>query len=730
MNQTMIDRIAEETHIGRQSVAATIGLLDERATVPFIARYRKERTGGLDEVAIIAIRDTYERFQELDKRKEAILSSLRERGVLSESLEKAILMAPTLATVEDLYLPYRPKKRTRSTMAQEKGLGPLADLLLAQGSDDPKLFAVRFVNPDLGVSTAAEAIAGALDIVAERISENGELRMSLRRLFATDAQLRSKRAPVRAAAKGADTEAAAAKYRDYFDWSEPASRAPSHRILAVFRGQNEKVLSCHAVPPAEPAIDLVVRKIVRKGPAAQLLTQACEDSYKRLIEPALENELMGELKKRADHEAVRIFAANLRELLMASPLGGRPVLAIDPGFRTGCKLACLDARGNLLHSEPVYALEPHRKTEESARTIRSLVSKYAPYAVAIGNGTGGREMFAFCRELGLTHTEDGRESAVIITMVNESGASVYSASDVARAEFPDQDVTVRGAVSIGRRLMDPLAELVKIDPKSIGVGQYQHDVDQKLLKAALDDVVASCVNSVGVELNTASVQLLAAVSGLNERLAERVIAYRTGHDGFASREELSAVSGIGARVFEQCAGFLRIRDGRNPLDASAVHPESYPVVEAIAKDAGCTPAQLLQKPDLRAAVRIERYVSETVGLPTLQDILAELEKPGRDPRSEFSTVAFADDVRSIDDLKEGMRLPGVVTNVAAFGAFVDIGVHQDGLVHISELADRFVQNPAEIVHVGQQVMVTVVRVEKERKRIGLSMKDGVRSMTV
>jgi len=730
MNQTMIDRIAEETHIGRQSVAATIGLLDERATVPFIARYRKERTGGLDEVAIIAIRDTYERFQELDKRKEAILSSLRERGVLSESLEKAILMAPTLATVEDLYLPYRPKKRTRSTMAQEKGLGPLADLLLAQGSDDPKLFAVRFVNPDLGVSTAAEAIAGALDIVAERISENGELRMSLRRLFAADAQLRSKRAPVRAAAKGADTEAAAAKYRDYFDWSEPASRAPSHRILAVFRGQNEKVLSCHAVPPAEPAIDLVVRKIVRKGPAAQLLTQACEDSYKRLIEPALENELMGELKKRADHEAVRIFAANLRELLMASPLGGRPVLAIDPGFRTGCKLACLDARGNLLHSEPVYALEPHRKTEESARTIRSLVSKYAPYAVAIGNGTGGREMFAFCRELGLTHTEDGRESAVIITMVNESGASVYSASDVARAEFPDQDVTVRGAVSIGRRLMDPLAELVKIDPKSIGVGQYQHDVDQKLLKAALDDVVASCVNSVGVELNTASVQLLAAVSGLNERLAERVIAYRTGHDSFASREELSAVSGIGARVFEQCAGFLRIRDGRNPLDASAVHPESYPVVEAIAKDAGCTPAQLLQKPDLRAAVRIERYVSETVGLPTLQDILAELEKPGRDPRSEFSTVAFADDVRSIDDLKEGMRLPGVVTNVAAFGAFVDIGVHQDGLVHISELANRFVQNPAEIVHVGQQVMVTVVRVEKERKRIGLSMKDGVRSMTV
>ena len=730
MKQTMVDRIAKETDIGRQAVTATIGLLDERATVPFIARYRKERTGGLDEVAIIAIRDTYERLQELDKRREAVLSSLREQGVLSIALEKAVQTAPTLAAVEDLYLPYRPKKRTRSTMAQEKGLGPLADLLLAQGGDDPQLLAAQFVKPDLGVSTPSEAIAGALDIVAERISENGELRMNLRRYFATDAQLRSKRAPVRAAAKGADTEAAAAKYRDYFDWSEPAARAPSHRILAVFRGQNEKVLSCHATPSAEPAVDMVVRKIVRRGPAAQLLTQACEDSYKRLIEPALENELMSELKKRADHEAVRVFAANLRELLMASPLGGRAVLAVDPGFRTGCKLACLDARGNLLHSEPVYALEPHRKTEEATRTIRALVKKYAPYAVAIGNGTGGREMFAFCKELGLTRTEGGEETAVVITMVNESGASVYSASDVARAEFPDQDVTVRGAVSIGRRLMDPLAELVKIDPKSIGVGQYQHDVDQKLLKAALDDVVSSCVNSVGVELNTASVQLLSAVSGLNERLAQRVVEYRTGHNGFASREELSEVSGIGPRVFEQCAGFLRIRDGRNPLDASAVHPESYPVVEAIAKDAGCTPAELLQKPDLRAAVRIERYVSETVGLPTLQDILAELEKPGRDPRSEFSTVAFADDIRSIDDLKEGMRLPGVITNVAAFGAFVDIGVHQDGLVHISELADRFVQNPAEIVHVGQQVMVTVVRVEKERRRIGLSMKNGDRSVTV
>ncbi len=729
-NNEIMDRVASETSTGIRPVSATVALLAEGATVPFIARYRKERTGGLDEVKIIAIRDAYERIQELEKRRTAILGSLSEQNVLTPELEKTVRAAGSLAVLEDIYLPYRPHRRTRAMIAREKGLEPLADIIFA-GEVDPHLAATDFVNTEQGVHTVDEAIAGALDVIAERISEDAAVRGKLRDLFQDAAFLSAKRAASRSTGQKLD-EAQVAKYRDYFEWSEAARTAPSHRILAILRGQNEKILSCHALPPEDRALTIISQLYLRSSnagkpsngariPAASdLLSLACEDSYRRLLAPALENELLAGLKQRADEEAVRVFAANLRELLMASPLGNQPVLAVDPGFRTGCKLACLDSHGNLLHSEPVYALEPHNRREEAAKIIRGLVAKHNPEAVAIGNGTGGREMFAFCRELALVRESDGRP--LIVTMVSESGASVYSASDVAREEFPDQDVTVRGAVSIGRRLMDPLSELVKIDPKSIGVGQYQHDVDQKMLRSSLDDVVASCVNAVGVDLNTASIQLLKSVSGLNERLAKNIIRFRSEHGGFRNRAELAKVGGLGPRTFEQCAGFLRIRDGENALDASAVHPESYDVVQAMARDLGCAPGDLISRPDMHEKIRLEHYITDSIGLPTLKDILRELDKPGRDPRSDFKAVAFADDIREISDLKPGLKLPGVVTNVTAFGAFVDIGVHQDGLVHISQLADRFVRDPAEVARVGQTVDVTVLTVDVSRKRVGLSMK--------
>ena len=729
-NNDILDRVASETGTGIRPVSATVALLAEGATVPFIARYRKERTGGLDEVKIIAIRDAYERIQELEKRRTAILGSLSEQNVLTPELENAVRTAGSLAVLEDIYLPYRPRRRTRAMIAREKGLEPLADIIFA-GEVDPHLAAADFVNTEQDINTVDEAIAGALDVIAERISEDAAVRGKLRDLFQDAAFLSSKRAASRSSGQKLD-EAQVAKYRDYFEWSEAARTAPSHRILAILRGQNEKILSCHALPPEDRALTIISQLYLR-GPnagkrsngaripaASDLLSLACEDSYRRLLAPALENELLAGLKQRADEEAVRVFAANLRELLMASPLGNQPVLAVDPGFRTGCKLACLDSHGNLLHSEPVYALEPHNRREEAAKIIRGLVAKHNPEAVAIGNGTGGREMFAFCRELALVRESDGRP--LIVTMVSESGASVYSASDVAREEFPDQDVTVRGAVSIGRRLMDPLSELVKIDPKSIGVGQYQHDVDQKMLRSSLDDVVASCVNAVGVDLNTASIQLLKSVSGLNERLAKNIIRFRSEHGGFRNRAELAKVGGLGPRTFEQCAGFLRIRDGENALDASAVHPESYEVVQAMARDLGCAPGDLISRPDMHEKIRLEHYITDSIGLPTLKDILRELDKPGRDPRSDFKAVAFADDIREISDLKPGLKLPGVVTNVTAFGAFVDIGVHQDGLVHISQLADRFVRDPAEVARVGQTVDVTVLTVDVSRKRVGLSMK--------
>ncbi len=703
---SLIERVAAEVGVDPRAAGATLALFDEGATVPFIARYRKERTGGLDETRIIAIRDTFRKLEEIEKRRAAILHSLSEQGVLTAELERAVAGASTMSSLEDVYLPFRPRKRTRATMAREKGLEPLAELILLRDRADPRIEAAGFVDAERGVASLEEALAGALDIIAERISEDADTRSQLRRLFSDRALLSSKRAP-----KASGKEE---KFRDYYDWSEPASRAPSHRILALLRGAAEKELVVHAAPPEKGAEALLERRWAAGTTLKHdLVREAAKDAYRRLIAPSLETELTSELKRRADDAAVGIFASNLRELLMAPPLGGRPVLAVDPGFRTGCKLACLDSNGNLLHFEAVYPLEPHLKTDAASATIRGLAAKYRFEAIAVGNGTGGREMLAFCRDLGLD---------LIVAMVNESGASVYSASDVAREEFPDQDVTVRGAVSIGRRLMDPLAELVKIDPKSIGVGQYQHDVDQKLLRQTLQDVVESCVNSVGVEINTASVQLLAAVAGLNERTARSIVARRTDLGGFRSRSELRKVAGLGPRTFEQCAGFLRIRGAKNPLDASAVHPESYPVVEAMAKDAGCTAGDLMHHAELRSAIRLEKYVTESVGLPTLTDIIAELEKPGRDPRQEFTPTEFSELVHQIGDLKPGMRLPGIVTNVTAFGAFVDVGVHQDGLVHISQLADRFVKDPAEVVKAGQKVMVTVISVDTERRRIGLSMR--------
>ncbi len=715
MTNSLIERVAAAVGVQPHAVSATLSLFEEGATVPFIARYRKERTGGLDETRIIAIRDTHEQIEELEKRRATILRSLAEQEVLTPELEGAVTTADTLSSLEDLYLPFRPKKRTRATAAREKGLGPLADLILLRDGADPRAQASGFVNADAGVPSTEDALSGALDIVAERIAEERRTRSKMRDLFTKSGIISSRRA-----ARTGEAE----KYRDYYDWSEPAARAPSHRILALLRGAAEKELVVHAAPAEEQAIALLAEMwAVPPNRKSELVRAAVHDAYRRLIEPSLENELLAELKRRADVEAVRIFASNLRELLMAPPLGGRTVLAVDPGFRTGCKVVCLDAHGSLLHFEPVYPLEPHRKTEEATRAIVGLIEKHKVEAVAIGNGTGGREMLSFCRGLHL-------KRPVVITMVNESGASVYSASDVAREEFPDQDVTVRGAVSIGRRLMDPLAELVKIDPKSIGVGQYQHDVDQKLLKNTLGDVVESCVNSVGVELNTASTQLLAAVAGLSPRVARNIVTYRSAHGGFKSRAELTKVTGLGARTFEQCGGFLRVRDSENPLDASGVHPESYYIVEAMAEAVGCTTRALVEKAELRKNIKLEDYVSTTTGMPTLVDIMAELEKPGRDPRSQFLTTTFADDVHEIGDLKPGMQLPGVVTNVTAFGAFVDIGVHQDGLVHISELADRFVKDPAEVVKAAQPVTVTVLSVDVRRRRIGLSMREDARDRAV
>jgi uncharacterized protein len=709
MRDTFLETIAAELQIPRRQVEATAALLEDGGTIPFIARYRKEQTGSLDEVAVAGIRDRLEQLQALAERREAIVKSLVERQLLTDDLMAALEAAATLTALEDIYQPYRPKRRTRAMIAREKGLEPLADLLWTQDpATDPAGGAAPFVNQEAGVESTDQALAGARDILAERVSDDTAARTAIRSLFATKGVLRSKVVP------GAEVEGA--KFKDYFEREEPAAKAPSHRILAIRRGETEGVLTSRLMPPEEDAIVLLNGRFLKNAsPAAEQVRLAIEDGYRRLLEPSIETEARLEAKQRADAEAIRVFAANLRELLLAPPLGGKTVLGIDPGFRTGCKVVCLDRQGKLLHHDVIFIEQSDRQRDLARQTVLALCHRFQIDAVAIGNGTASRETDAFVRGLDLP-------PAITVVVVNESGASVYSASEAARDEFPDQDITVRGAVSIGRRLMDPLAELVKIDPKSIGVGQYQHDVDQKALKRSLDEVVGSCVNAVGVEVNTASKQLLSYVSGLNGVTAANIILHRNEHGPFTSRRDLLKVKRLGPKAFEQAAGFLRIRDGENPLDASAVHPESYGVVERMAADLGCTVSDLMTRPDLRAQIRLERYRTDTVGLPTLQDILDELAKPGRDPRQQFEAFAFAEGVTRLEDLQPGMTLPGIVTNVTAFGAFVDIGVHQDGLVHVSQLADRFVKEAADVVKVHQRVQVTVLEVDLARKRIGLSMK--------
>ena len=702
-------KIARALNIGLGQVTATAALLAEEATVPFIARYRKEVTGSLDEVVVTEIRDRLAQLAELDKRREAIVKSLAERGLLTAELGGKLAAAETLAVLEDLYLPFRPKRRTRAMVAREKGLEPLAAALFAQTADlDPAAAAAAFIDPEKGVADGDAALAGARDIMAEWANEDEQARAQMRAFFQARALFQSHVI--------AGREEAGSRYRDYFDWQEPVAKAPSHRVLAMRRGEKEEFLTLRVVPPEAEAIALLTALFVRgAGPAAEQVRLAVEDAYRRLLANAMETEIRLATKRKADGEAIRVFAANLRQLLLAPPLGEKRVLALDPGFRTGCKLVCLDAQGKLVHHETIYPHLSEKARSQAAERVRALIAQFGIEAIAVGNGTAGRETESFLGTLGLPE-------AVQVVMVNESGASVYSASQIARDEFPDQDVTVRGAISIGRRLLDPLAELVKIDPKAIGVGQYQHDVDQGELKQSLDDTVMSCVNAVGVEVNTASAALLTYVSGLGPSLAEKIVAFRDANGPFPSREALKAVPRLGAKAFVQAAGFLRIRGGANPLDASAVHPESYGIVDAMAADLGCTIAALLSDGEIRKRIDLTRYVTPEVGLPTLKDILAELAKPGRDPRERFEAFRFAEGIEKIEDLQPGMKLPGIVTNLTAFGAFVDIGVHQDGLVHLSQLADRFVKDPAEVLKVRQAVEVTVLAVDRERKRISLTLK--------
>jgi protein Tex len=703
-----VEQIAKEFTLQLKNVKAVADLLTEGATIPFISRYRKEMTGSLDEVMIANIRDRIEQLRELDKRREAVISSIEKQGKLTPELLGAIVNAESLAELEDIYLPYKPKRKTRASMAKEKGLEPLAQKLFEQDRFDLEEFTRTFIDTEKGVASVDEALDGARDIIAEWVSENQETRKRVRELFWTQGLIEAR------ILKGKESEGQ--KFKDYFEWSEPISKTPSHRLLAMRRGEKEGILSLDIYPPEELALHSMERQYVTsENKAAEQVRLAIKDSYKRLLRPSLETEIRMESKMKADEEAIKVFASNLKELLLSAPLGQKNVLALDPGFRTGCKLVCLDKQGKLLYNDTIFPNEPQRETKRSGELIKSLCEQFAIEAIAIGNGTASRETENFVKHVGLPNR-------VLVVMVNESGASVYSASDVAREEFPDKDITVRGAVSIGRRLMDPLAELVKIDPKSIGVGQYQHDVEQTKLKQGLDDVVMSCVNSVGVEVNTASKELLSYVSGLSSALARNIVEYRNQNGPFTSRESLMKVPRLGEKVFEQAAGFLRIHEAKNPLDASAVHPESYGIVQQMANDLGCSVKDLMSGTELRKQLDLSKYVTEKVGLPTLNDILAELEKPGRDPREKFEIFSFTDGVNTIADLKIGMKLPGIVTNVTNFGAFVDIGVHQDGLVHISHLSDKFIKDPKEAVTVQQKVNVTVVEVDVARKRIGLSMK--------
>jgi len=710
MNEVHILKIAGELKIQPRQVTATAKLFAEGATVPFIARYRKEATGALDEVAITSIRDRLLGLAELDQRRESILKSLAERNLLSDELKQAITNAETVTQLEDIYQPYRPKRRTRAIIAKEQGLEPLANTLFQQQSTvDPQAEAAKYVSAEKGVADVNAALAGARDIIAERVSDDANARVKLRELYWAEALVKSKVL--------SDKQEAGAKFKDYFDWFEPVGKIPSHRLLAIRRGETEGFLMMRINVPEESVLPMLEPMFVTgKGPAADQVRLAVQDSFKRLLGPAIEVEMRLETKKRADTEAIRVFAENLRELLLASALGRKNVLAIDPGFRTGCKTVCLDRQGKLLHHDVIYpTASSANEVREAAMAVLSMIKKFEIEAIAIGNGTAGRETEAFVKSLKLPTT-------IPVVMVNESGASIYSASEAAREEFPNEDVTVRGSVSIGRRLMDPLAELVKLDPKSIGVGQYQHDVEQTALKRSLDDVVVSCVNGVGVELNTASKQLLSYVSGLGPALAGSIVAYRNENGPFKSRAALKNVPRLGAKAFEQAAGFLRIREGEHPLDASAVHPESYTLVDAMARDLNCSVTDLMRDNALQQKIQLQKYVTESVGLPTLNDILGELAKPGRDPRQKFELFSFQAGVEKMEDLTPGMKLPGIVTNVTAFGAFVDIGVHQDGLVHVSQLADRFIKDPSEVVKVSQKVFVTVTEVDLPRKRIALSMK--------
>ena len=701
--------IAGQLNLGPRQVEKTIELLEEGATIPFIARYRKEVTGGLNEVQITAIRDLLLKLKELDKRREAILTSITEQGKMTPELEKQILSASNMTELEDLYLPYKPKRRTRATMAIERGLEPLANEIQKQYSCNIEQLAAKYVNGEKGVNSTEEALAGARDIIAERVSENAQARNRIRSLFRKSAMLSSKVVK--------NKEEDAGKYESWFDWKENAMRAPSHRILALYRGEEEGMLRVHVLPEDdEPAYEVLERQFVSgRYESSEQVRMAVKDGYKRLLQPSIETEFYNLLKEKADKEAIRVFAENLRQLLLASPLGQKRILAIDPGFRTGCKTVCLDAQGQLLHNETIYPFTSVREERAAIAKLEALVEAFHIEAIAIGNGTAGRETEEVVKRCRF-------KEKVIAVMVNENGASVYSASEVARREFPDYDVTVRGAVSIGRRLMDPLSELVKIDPKSIGVGQYQHDVNQTMLQESLNDVVVSCVNSVGVELNTASRELLSYVSGIGPSLADKIVDYRNRQGAFHSRQELKKVERLGDKAFEQCAGFLRVRESENPLDRSAVHPERYELVKQMAADAGTTVQELMADKSLREKIDINRYLSEDCGLPTLQDIMKELDKPGLDPRARFEVFEFDKNVTRIEDVKEGMVLPGIVTNITAFGAFVDIGVHQDGLVHISQMANRRVNDPSEVVHLHQHVKVRVIEVDLRRHRISLSLK--------
>ncbi|MBT3374733.1 MAG: RNA-binding transcriptional accessory protein [Lentisphaerae bacterium] len=700
--------IAQSLGIAQHQVEATRTLLAEGGTVPFIARYRKERTGSLDEVAIAAIRDELKRLDDLEKRRRAILTSLEERDLLNAGLKQDVTAAGTLSALEDVYLPFRPKRRTRAEIARERGLEPLATILSHQAAHTrPEQEGARYLAPREGVASVQDALAGARDILAEWVSESAPTREDLRRLLRQRGVVSSK------LVKGKEEEGA--KFRDYFEWQEPIGRVPSHRLLAVFRGEREGVLQVRLRPPEVDALRLIEQRFVKgSSPSSEHVRTACADGYKRLLAPAMETEARTQAREQADDEAIRVFAANVRQILMAPPLPSS-VLAIDPGLRTGCKAVCLDRTGMLLTHTVLYTAGSEKAREEAHRVVLELHSQRQFEAIGIGNGTGGREAQTFMRSIGLPES-------LPIVMVNESGASIYSASQTARDEFPDLDLTVRGAISIGRRLIDPLAELVKMDPKSIGVGQYQHDVDQKKLKTALEDVVTSCVNRVGVDVNTAGRELLGYVSGVGPQLAESIVAYRTAHGPFSCRSGLKDVPRLGAKAFELAAGFLRIAEAVNPLDHSAVHPERYDVVRKMAKDLGVDMRTLVAEAAIRQRVDLGRYTTDDIGLPTLQDIMGELAQPGRDPRRAFEATAFSAEIKTVDDVKPDMVLAGEVTNVTRFGAFVDIGVHQDGLVHISEIADRFVSDPSEELRVGQTVRVVVLSVERDRNRIALSIR--------